>query len=93
MEDQNYQWKKCIQSLKSYVANYKTTSSKNALEWLYEAVAKYPKYPPTIITPSENYVKIEIINGDYCCELLFKNDNSIKRTDSFNNKTIEVCWI
>ena len=31
----------------------------------------------------------EIINGDYCCELLFKNDNSVKRTDSFNNKTIE----
>lgn len=93
MEDKNQQWKNCIQSLKSYFANYKTPSSKNALEWIYEAIAKYPNNPPTNITPSKDNVIVEINNGDYCCKLLFSNDSCVKRTDLFNNKKIEVCWI
>ncbi len=93
MEDKSLNWMNCIQSLKLYVDNYKTVSSKNALEWLYEAVAKYPNHPPTVINPTEDGIIIEIINGDYCCELLFKNDNSLERTDYYNNKVIEVCWI
>lgn len=89
----DFKWKNCIESLKGYVAHYKTTSSKNALDWLCEAVAKYPKHPPTMIIPYEEGMVIEITNGDYCCELIFKDDNSVERTDYVKNKVVEVLWI
>lgn len=93
MEDQIYQWKNCIQLLKSYVENYKKISGKSALEWLYEAIAKYPKYPPTMISTENEEIILEIKNEDYSCKLLFKNDGSTLRTDYFQNKPIEVLWL
>lgn len=93
MEDKNFKWVTCIQFLKNHVEIHNTVSSKNALEWLFEKIAKYPNQPPSNITPKKNGILIEFKKENYCCELLFENDSSVKRTDFFKNKVIEVCWV
>lgn len=89
---QDPKWAECLNQLRTASTDAPPKSRFIPLGYMVDLMSKFPDSPPTSIHPTEDGILVERYEAtsDRTCQILFRPDGSVERTDYVDGKVVRT---